>query len=400
MATVNLSAVITPSNVLTDSNTVSGITNKSFTSPAITTSITTASTSFTALAGATTLLTLGGTGASSVLAIPGTLEQSTTTGALTVAGGVYIAKKLNVAGVATLANGAVLGTPASGNLANCTGIPTGSAATATALGTVYANQTTSGGTPYLTAFGYNAGVVNTGVSCTAFGFESLKANTTGTSITTFGYRAGLVANGANNLTAIGREAGIACTTGTENTLIGSQTGANLTTGSASILIGYAANMTTETNAIVIGYNLGTTGSNYVDIGKAGNKITCKFDTNATWSQASDVRLKQNIQDAKLGLSFINRLRPVTFQWKPSNELDPLNPEYTEVNNKNTSITLDGLIAQEVKAAMDAELNDTFLGWETYPNGIQSISREMFITPMIKAIQELKAEFDAYKATHP
>lgn len=33
MATVNLSAVITPSNVLTNSNTVSGITNKSFTSP-------------------------------------------------------------------------------------------------------------------------------------------------------------------------------------------------------------------------------------------------------------------------------------------------------------------------------------------------------------------------------
>lgn len=120
MATVNLSAVITPSNVLTDSNTVSGITNKTFTSPAITTSITTASTSFTALAGATTLLTLGGTGASSVLAIPGTLEQSSTTGALTVAGGVYIAKKLNVAGVATLANGAVLGTPASGTLSTCT----------------------------------------------------------------------------------------------------------------------------------------------------------------------------------------------------------------------------------------------------------------------------------------
>lgn len=90
------------------------------TSPAITTSITTASTSFTALAGATTLLTLGGTGASAVLAIPGTLEQSSTTGALTVAGGVYVAKKLNVAGVATLANGAVLGTPASGNLGSCT----------------------------------------------------------------------------------------------------------------------------------------------------------------------------------------------------------------------------------------------------------------------------------------
>ena len=40
-----------------------------------------------------------------------------------------------------------LGTPASGNLSNCTNLPAGSAATPTALGTVYGKQTTSGGTP-------------------------------------------------------------------------------------------------------------------------------------------------------------------------------------------------------------------------------------------------------------
>ena len=68
------------------------------TSPAFTTSITTASTTFTALAGATTLLTIGGTGATAVVAIPGTLEQTGTTGALTVAGGVYVAKILTAIG--------------------------------------------------------------------------------------------------------------------------------------------------------------------------------------------------------------------------------------------------------------------------------------------------------------
>lgn len=51
---------------------------------------------FTAFAGATTSLTIGGTGETAVVAIPGTLDWSTTTGALTVAGGVYIAKKLQV----------------------------------------------------------------------------------------------------------------------------------------------------------------------------------------------------------------------------------------------------------------------------------------------------------------
>jgi hypothetical protein len=33
-----------------------------------------------------------------VFAVPGTLEQSSTTGAMTVAGGVYIAKKLTAIG--------------------------------------------------------------------------------------------------------------------------------------------------------------------------------------------------------------------------------------------------------------------------------------------------------------
>lgn len=67
------------------------------TSPTFTTSMDSGVT-FTAFAGATTLLTIGGTGATSVVAVPGTLEQSGTTGALTVAGGVYVAKKLTAIG--------------------------------------------------------------------------------------------------------------------------------------------------------------------------------------------------------------------------------------------------------------------------------------------------------------
>jgi len=67
------------------------------TSPTFTTSMNSGAT-FTAFAGATTSLTIGGTGATSVVAVPGTLEQSGTTGALTVAGGVYVAKILTAIG--------------------------------------------------------------------------------------------------------------------------------------------------------------------------------------------------------------------------------------------------------------------------------------------------------------
>lgn len=67
------------------------------TSPDFTTSVTTASTSFTAWAGATTLLTFGGTGASASTFMPSTLDAtSSTTGAIRTSGGISAAKALNV----------------------------------------------------------------------------------------------------------------------------------------------------------------------------------------------------------------------------------------------------------------------------------------------------------------
>jgi len=70
---------------------------QTMTSPAITTSITTGSTSFTAWAGATTLLTIGGTGASASLFAPSTLDTtSSTTGAIRTSGGISAAKAANI----------------------------------------------------------------------------------------------------------------------------------------------------------------------------------------------------------------------------------------------------------------------------------------------------------------
>ena len=78
--------------------------------------LSTTATTFTGFAGATTLLTIGGTGATSVFAIPGTLEATGTTGALTVAGGVYIAKASILTGTVTL-GGAIVG-PATATVFN------------------------------------------------------------------------------------------------------------------------------------------------------------------------------------------------------------------------------------------------------------------------------------------
>jgi trimeric autotransporter adhesin len=241
---------------------------------------------------------------------------------------------------------------------------------------------------YNTFVGHASGPVTTasatGSYNTAVGQASLAASTTANSNTAVGYNAGTAATGGSN-TFIGTNAGVSgtpTTTGTNNTYIGSSA--------------YGANAG-STKEIVIGFNFQGNGSNTCAIGSDNGKIYSNFTINATWTQTSDGRMKTNIQDDSLGLSFINRLRPIKFTWKPSNELEQDNPYYAEENTRDTTTVIHGLIAQEVKAALDAEGVNTFAGWDMGADGIQAISREMFVTPLIKAIQELKTIVDAQAA---
>ncbi len=88
--------------------TFTGVQN--FTSPDTTTSITTATTSFTAWAGATTLLTIGGTGASASLFAPSTLDTSSSiTGAIRTSGGISAAKAANIGTTLTVGTGYQIG---------------------------------------------------------------------------------------------------------------------------------------------------------------------------------------------------------------------------------------------------------------------------------------------------
>ena len=255
-----------------------------------------------------------------------------------------------------------------------------------------------------TAVGYVALYENTtGASNTAVGGSALQNNTTASNNTAVGYQAGYsTTTGTGNNQFFGSQAGYAVTTGDSNTFIGTAAGYSTTattTGTANTYIGNASRGANSgsTREITIGFNLSGNGSNTCAIGSDNGKIYSNFTINATWTQTSDGRMKTNIQDDSLGLSFINRLRPVKFTWKPSNELEQDNPYYAEENKRDTTTIIHGLIAQEVKSALDAEGVDTFAGWDMGADGIQAISREMFVTPLIKAIQELKTIVDAQAA---
>ena len=194
---------------------------------------------------------------------------------------------------------------------------------------------------------------------------------------------------------MGYSAGSSVTTGGLNTLIGHQAGLDtvaLTTGTGNTVIGNNARTSVNNaeNQIVIGNDLAGVGDNRVTLGSSGGTINCSYTQNNTWTQSSDERLKKNINADTLGLSFINELKPVTFNWKPQSEIDP-EFQATRANKgeKDTETLIHGLIAQDVKKAMDKVGNETFNGWEEQEDG-QAISREMFITPLINAVKELSA----------
>jgi hypothetical protein len=236
---------------------------------------------------------------------------------------------------------------------------------------------------------------------TAVGGNSMQSTTTGNENAALG-RLSLNANttGSDN-TAVGYSALSANTTASNNTAVGFGAGSNVTTGSNNTYLGYnaTASVAAPTGEIVIGYGVAGIGGNYkVTIGSSGvGRISADYSTSATWTFSSDINKKQNIQSDTLGLSFINRLRTVTYQWKPNNELPTTFSDYAEENVKDTETVMHGLVAQEVKAALDAEGVTTFEGWGEAGDGSQVVSREMFIIPLIKAIQELNAKVDAQAA---
>ena len=55
---------------------------------------------------------------------------------------------------------------------------------------------------------------------------------------------------------------------------------------------------------------------------------------------------------------------------------------------NLDATMHGMVAQEVKAALDKAGVDTFGGWKLNNDGSQRLSNDMFVFPLIKAVQEL------------
>jgi hypothetical protein len=126
-----------------------------------------------------------------------------------------------------------------------------------------------------------------------------------------------------------------------------------------------ASTSTSTGALIVAGGVGVT----------GNIVASGQVTAADINSSSDKRLKKNIKTVTSALDTVNALRGVTFDWK-------------EGNGKAI-----GLIAQEVQEVLPEIVS-------TDDNGYLGIRYTNVVGVLVEAIKELKADFEAYKKTHP
>ena len=101
-------------------------------------------------------------------------------------------------------------------------------------------------------------------------------------------------------------------------------------------------------------------------------------------QTSDKNEKNTIVESDLGLSFVNKLKPVSYKW---------NAEH--LGNK----THYGLIAQDIEEAIISEgktLED-FAAVSKDDGAPMSLGYSELIAPLIKAVQDLSAKNDVLEA---
>lgn len=280
-----------------------------------------------------------------------------------------------------------------------------------AVGTNALFSDTSG--QYNTALGnYSLMYNSSGENNTSVGLAALKYNTTGNNNSTLGaltlinnttgylntamgtYSMYKNIDGGGN-TATGYNSLADNTSGSQNTAYGSNAGSMNSTGSNNSSFGTLAYFSNQNlnNNTAIGYESGgiVNASNRVEI---GNTSITYIGGQVSFASYSDGRIKENVKQNVPGLDFINKLRPVTYNFNIHKE-----NEMVYKGKKNESdwkekydiekMTMTGFIAQEVEAAAK-EVDYDFSGVvkPENPDELYSLRYSEFVVPVVKAVQEL------------
>jgi trimeric autotransporter adhesin len=234
----------------------------------------------------------------------------------------------------------------------------------------------------------------TGNNNVALGFNSLYYNTVASGNTAAGVNAQyFAALGAN--TGIGGNALMNTTASMYNTAVGYNSGSRYNMGYNNTMVGANCDISRSDlyNCVAIGQDVTCTDVSQVRI---GNLATYSIGGYASWTVISDGRMKKEIKEKVIGLDFIMKLRPVTYQL----DLNALNNHLNKGTKKIADSTsarviaqkgqkrYTGFIAQEVESAAKLA-NYNFSGLEKpgNDNSTYGLRYDEFISPMIKALQE-------------
>jgi hypothetical protein len=218
-------------------------------------------------------------------------------------------------------------------------------------------------------------------------------------------------------TIIGEGAGAALVSENYNTFLGVNAGSLAAAGSNTYVgVGAGQANVSFTNTSAFGFTSAVTGNNQVQLGNAST-TTYVY---GTVQNRSDLRDKADVQDTVLGLDFISKLRPVDYKWDMREDYKSELPIQGELSDEDFKVVMDawlidnklsnlkqdgtkkrnrfhhGFIAQEIR-----DLGIDFGGFQNHyindGEDVLSIGYDEFIAPMVKAIQELKAEIELLKA---
>jgi len=166
-----------------------------------------------------------------------------------------------------------------------------------------AGQVSTGGF-HNSFFGGQAGGGNTtGDDNAFFGLDSGITNTTGSNNSAFGTFANVGANNLINATAIGAKAFVSSS---NSLVLGQINGVNGATANTNVGIGTTAPLDKlHVNGII----------RVINLGAAGSTSLCRNANEQISTCSSSLRYKTEISPFSSGLNLVNRLRPITFNWK-------------------------------------------------------------------------------------
>jgi len=152
----------------------------------------------------------------------------------------------------------------------------------------------------------------------------------------------------------------------------------------------------RTNVTMLGYgitNTECTGDNQVLL---GNTAVGVIKGQVNFTTYSDARFKTNIKDNVSGLDFILKLKPVTYNVRPT-ELHKIWETPDSVVSKIDHSEIEkmrfiGFLAQDVeKAAKECGFNFPGIDVPRNDKEVYTLRYADFIMPMVKAIQELNSK---------